>query len=127
MKPIDPAEVSALVDGELPPDRAKEVRLAIADDQSLHRVYRELLAMDADLKLAAAQAAFQPRVVLPGAAGNFGAGMFVAGVVLVLLRVVMKLTSPELAAGLATILLAAVIGWVAWFLLTSPTIAASRD
>jgi anti-sigma factor RsiW len=115
MRPIDPAEISALLDGELPPDRAEEVRRAIAADESLRRVYCELSAMDAELKASAAQAVFQPHLVLPETASNYGFRIFLAAVALVLARVVMKLSSPELAAGLAMILLAVVIGWVLWF------------
>ncbi len=116
MRPIDPAEISALIDGELSPTRADEVRRAIAADEALRRVHSELLAMDADLKEAAAQAVFQPRIALPNVANGFAQRVALAAAALVLARVAMKLASPELAAGLAIALLAVVIGWLLWFL-----------
>jgi anti-sigma factor RsiW len=125
MKPIEPAEISALIDGELPTARAEEVRQAIAGDPSLRRAYDELLAMDADLRSSATQAMFPPRVALPETADSFGVRMFLAAAALVLLRVLMKLSPPELSAGLATALLAVVVGWVLWFLTAGPAAVGS--
>ena len=112
MRRIDPAEISALLDGELPPDRAQEVRLAIAEDASLRRVYQQLAAMDADLKASAAQAMFQPQVVLPAPEIAYGVRIFFTSVILVILRLTMKLSPPQWATVLSIALLAVVVGWL---------------
>jgi anti-sigma factor RsiW len=64
MKPIDPAEISALLDGELPAERAEQVRRAIAEDEALRLEYEEIVALDTDLKACAQAAVFHPRVSL---------------------------------------------------------------
>ena len=112
MRPIDPAEISALIDGELPPERAQEVRRAIAEDASLRRVYDELAAIDAHLTASAARTMFQPEVVLPGAVTGDSSRVFLTAMLLVVLRLVMKLASPELATGMAIVMLVIVVGWV---------------
>ena len=124
MKPIDPAEISALIDGELSPTRADEVRRAIAADEALRRVHSELLAMDTDLKEAATQAVFRPRIALPKPADGLATRLALVAAALVLARVAMKLATPELAAGLAIALLAVVIGWLLWFLTADAVLAA---
>ncbi len=112
MKPIVPAEISALLDGELPPDRAEEVRLAIDQDASLLRVYQELTTMDADLKASAACAMFQPQVIMPAAEDGYGLRILFATIILVILRLAMKLSPPQLATMLSIALLAVVVGWL---------------
>jgi len=112
MRPIDPAEISALIDGELPPERAREVRRAIAQEASLRRVYEQLVRLDTDLKAAAAQVMFQPHVELPRATGGYGMRVFLAAAVLAIVRLAMKWASPGLATIFAAALLAVVVGWV---------------
>jgi len=63
MNPIDPAELSALLDGELPPDRAAQVRGTIDADPALQAEFQRLSALDARWFAAGASAAFQPRPV----------------------------------------------------------------
>ena len=41
MKPVDPAEISALLDGELSPERTEQVRRAIAEDSQLRCVFEQ--------------------------------------------------------------------------------------
>ena len=65
MKRIDPSELSALLDGELAPERAAEVRQAIADDPALRREYEGLARLDDGLRAHAREAVFQPRVEIP--------------------------------------------------------------
>jgi anti-sigma factor RsiW len=65
MKRVDPSELSALLDGELTPERAAEVRQAIADDPALRREYAVLARLDDDLKLHAQETVFQPQVEIP--------------------------------------------------------------
>jgi anti-sigma factor RsiW len=111
MHPIDPAELSAYLDGELPPGRAEEVRTALARDPVLRETYEQLVALDADCKAKAAAALFTPRVQLrPSAvAGRYAA---VAGVFgLLLIRLALKASPPLVGAAVAAILLAVLLGW----------------
>jgi anti-sigma factor RsiW len=112
MLPIDPAELSAFLDGELPAGRAEEVRAALTRDSVLRRSYEQMVARDADWSARAATAMFRPRVRLDRApvAGRF---LTVAAVVLglLLLRAVLKALPPLYEAGLEALLLALVVTW----------------
>ncbi len=68
MNPLDPAELSALLDGELDPRRAAEVQALIAADPGVGAEYESLRLADARLRTLAAPAQFQPRVALPAPA-----------------------------------------------------------
>ena len=112
MLPIDPAELSAYLDGELSARRAEEVRAALARDPALRRSYDHLVACDADWSARAAAAMFRPRVRLPrgSIAGRFlKAAVVVLG--LLLLRMALKTLPPLYGAGLEALLLALVVGW----------------
>ena len=106
MKPIDPREISALLDGELTEQRAAEVRRAIAEDDSLRQAYRQLAALDGDLKACAAEARFRPRVSTTEARGLPG------GHVLSLAGLAFKMLPVGLAEVLELGVLALVVGWV---------------
>jgi anti-sigma factor RsiW len=111
MHPIDPAELSAFLDGELPAERAKEVRAALALDPALHQTYEQLVALDADWKERAATAMFRPRVQL-NAAPSAGRFRIVASMLgLLLLRIAVKALPSLYGAGLDALLLALVVGW----------------
>jgi anti-sigma factor RsiW len=60
---IDPAELSALLDGELPPVRAAEVQAAIDADPHLAAAFHALGGDDLAWRRAAQTAAFQPAPV----------------------------------------------------------------
>jgi anti-sigma factor RsiW len=62
MKPVDPAELSALLDGELSPERSREVEAAIASDPELRTEWEQLRILDARWRSAAATAAFRPQI-----------------------------------------------------------------
>jgi anti-sigma factor RsiW len=64
-RPIDPAELSALIDGELPPERAREVETLIAQNPALRAEYETLRALDARWRANASAALFEPMVRLP--------------------------------------------------------------
>jgi anti-sigma factor RsiW len=64
MKPVDPAEISALLDGELPPQRAAEVRRAIAADAELAALHAQLSGLDRELMSLARACEFEPNVSL---------------------------------------------------------------
>ena len=81
MLPIDPTELSAFLDGELPARRAEEVRAALAQDPVLRQSYELLVERDGDWNAQAAAAMFRPRVRIPHApvAGRFVTNSVPAG------------------------------------------------
>jgi anti-sigma factor RsiW len=111
MDPIDPAELSAYLDGELSAKRAEEVRAALARDPMLRKSYDQLAALDADCKSRAAAAMFRPRVQLTSVAAPRDY-LTAAGVIgLLLIRLALKATPPLLGTVMAALLLALFIGW----------------
>ncbi|MHB8902114.1 MAG: anti-sigma factor family protein [Thermoguttaceae bacterium] len=126
MRPVRPEEVSALLDGELPPERANEVRLAIANDDHLRQVYQELAETDGRLASLAAACRFEPRISLPPVLEPpvLGLPIWAVATGLLIVRIVAKLAP----AGPGLILQAAVIallaGWLLWRLL--PALRADR-
>ncbi len=115
MKPVEPAELSAYLDGELEPARAREVQQALEHEPSLRAEFETLNRLDGAWRAAAGSAAFQPRVRLPrGAAAS---PTLLAGAsaiaVLVALRVIPKLTD---ALGLGLLLhgiaLSLILAWL---------------
>lgn len=111
MKPIEPAEISALLDGELSGQRADEVRRAIAEDESLRQVYEKLADLDGDLKACAAQAAFRPRVSIR-APSALGVRVLAMAALMLLVRLTVKLLPFGLAEVLELAVLALVVGWL---------------
>ena len=67
MNPIDEAELSGLLDGELDPERAAFVRQAIDRYPALKAQFERLSKLDGSCRRVAAQVSFSPRVVLPAA------------------------------------------------------------
>jgi anti-sigma factor RsiW len=112
MLPIDPAELSAFLDGELTPNRAEVVQAALARDPVLRQTYERLARFDVDWKARAATTMFQPRVRF-NRASIASSYLATASVIigLLLLRVALKALPPAYATGLASILLALVVGW----------------
>ena len=112
MVPIDPAELSAFLDGELPARRAEEVRAALAQDPVLRQSYELLVVRDGDWNARAAAAMFWPRVRMPRA--PIACRVVTAAAVvfgLLLLRMALKALPPHYGAGLEALLLAIVVGW----------------
>lgn len=116
MNPIDPAELSAYLDGELSPARAREIETALMSSPALRAALDALTKADETWRTAARSAAFRPVVRLPGAALPAKVSISrMAGVVALLLavRFLPKLTGAldwELVAN--GIALAVVIAWV---------------
>ena len=111
MLPIEPAELSAFLDGELRAGRADEVRTALAQDPVLRQSFDQLVALDADWKARASAAMFRPRVRLDG---DFVPGrLLVAAAVFVLLlfRIALRSQPPLLGAGVELLLLVVLVGW----------------
>ncbi len=69
-KPLEPHELSGLLDGELDPTRAAEVRRAVEADTDLRAEFDHLSAMDRTWSAAAGQAAFRPKMILPTSRGT---------------------------------------------------------
>ncbi len=91
MKPVDPAEVSALLDGELSPERAEQVRRAIAEDSELGCVFEELSAVHRDLITCAAAARFRPRISLAKSTSFPAVGVVGLALAMLILRLTIKL------------------------------------
>jgi len=64
MRLIEPAELSAFLDGELDPDRAREIATALASDSELREEYGALAKADVVWKAAADSALFKPSTQL---------------------------------------------------------------
>ena len=100
MRPIEPEELSAFVDGELDAQRMREVEVAIANDPAVRRALETIADADSAWRLAAKSARFQPSVRLPTRSWLRSPALGGASVlVLLLIRVLPKL-SDAMAAGL---------------------------
>ncbi|CAN5510438.1 hypothetical protein BH10PLA2_BH10PLA2_03130 [soil metagenome] len=110
MLPIDPAELSAYVDGELTSQRAEEIRAALARDPVLRATYEQLAVLDADWSARAASVMFRPRVRV-GPAPFAGPFLLVAAMVLglLLVRMGLKFLPPILGTSLEAMLLVLVV------------------
>ena len=64
-RPVEPHELSGLLDGELDPQRVTEIRCAIEVDAQLRAEFDRLSALDHAWSAAVTGAAFRPRVSLP--------------------------------------------------------------
>lgn len=67
MNPIDPAELSAYLDGELSPARAREVEAAMTSSPALRAEFDALLEADEKWRAAGRSASFRPDIRLRGA------------------------------------------------------------
>jgi anti-sigma factor RsiW len=117
MSPFDPAELSAYLDGELAPDRARQLKAMIASDPGLQAEVEALRQADTAFRNAAGTAAFTPRVRLPATAGDIRPVLAIAALALVLAAVRL---APKLMGSLAFdvalhgIVLAVVLLGVTW-------------
>jgi anti-sigma factor RsiW len=111
MNPVDPGELSALLDGELPTWRATEVRQALQADPALASAFEDLARLDAAWQAQAARLAFTPGVSLRrGLLRRFlRTGGLMLG--LVALRLGLKLAPPSVEIIVALAVLALVAGW----------------
>ena len=112
MKPVDPTEVSALLDGELSPERAEQVRCAIAEDSELRRVFDELSIVHTDLMHCAAAARFQPRLTLAKSTSSPGISIVGLGLTVLTLRLTVKLLPLGLGVAFQATALVFVLLWV---------------
>ncbi len=128
MNPVYPKELSALLDGELDTERAREVEMQIAVDPALRRAFEALSGADAVWRAAAATAIFEPAIELPASASRpiwlvICAPLIVA---LVLLRMASKLIeSPAFGFGLHALALTALLAAVIWHISRDMTASTS--
>jgi anti-sigma factor RsiW len=122
MTRVQPEELSALLDGELNPTRAREVETQIAADPELRGELQLLRETDARWRAAAATAAFQPALRLPDAAHRPRRFLAATTVIMTLtaVRMAAKLTdSLVLSFGLQAVVFATVLAAIVWFAQTS--------
>lgn len=117
MKPVDSAELSALLDGELSPGRAAEVRRALAEDSELRTEFENLSAVHSDLIASAEAAKFHPRISLAGGTWFPAAGIIGFAVAMLALRLVVKLIPLGVGAVVQLAALTLVLWWVVSYLL----------
>ena len=93
MKPIEPAELSGYLDGELGPDRIRELEAALADDPLLRADYHALANADSAWRSAVHQAAFAPNTQLPLSKSLISSPFAIAAILflLLVLRITPKL------------------------------------
>ena len=110
MTPVQPEELSALLDGELSPERAAEIERRMASDPALRTAFEALSDLDARWRTAARTAVFTPVIARP--APQPGTWMAAAGIAagLVVLRLVVRAIDVEgLAFALQAVVLAALL------------------
>lgn len=92
-RPVEEHELSGLLDGQLDPERAREVREAILADERLKVEYERLAGLDQQLIASAREAIFRPAVSLPssGLSAYFAIILAAAIFVLVVVRMLPKL------------------------------------
>ena len=111
MKPVQPEEISALLDGELAPGRAEEVRRAIAEEQGLREVYQQMADMDGDLISYAAECQFNPRLSLPSDVPAFHISIWPVAFCLFAVHILAKLLPVSSGIGIQLVALALLVGW----------------
>ena len=112
MKPVSPEEISALLDGELSPDRAEEVRRAMAEDQALREVYRQLADLDRDLNSYAAACQFSPHLAWPSRSPALDVSLGAVALALLAVRILAKTLAFGPGLGVQCVALALVVGWL---------------
>jgi|GEM_PF-1097445 len=117
MKPIDPTEISAFLDGELSPEDAERVRHAIAEDSSLRCEYEKLVALDAELKGAAREVMFRPEVTLPSRSEEIRINIPLLVLILVALRFGIKVAPLFIGSAVEIVFLCIFLVWVLKYLL----------
>lgn len=92
MSPIRPEELSALLDGELPADRAAQVRAELERDPEQRAALQRLDVLDRSWRGAARSAQFRPVVRLPEAPPLRWPGAAAAAILLLtILRIAVRL------------------------------------
>jgi anti-sigma factor RsiW len=117
MSDLDPAELSAFLDGELDPDRAAQVAAMIEADDGVRAEYALLKRADAQWRSMARRAAFRPEVRWPRPAQAFPAWAAAALLFILLAGIAGKLTgamASSLALNAVSLLLLASVLVTTW-------------
>ncbi|MGO8749105.1 MAG: anti-sigma factor family protein [Thermoguttaceae bacterium] len=117
MKPVSPEEISALLDNELSPQRAAEVRRAIAEDGELRRVYEQLADLDGDLGSYAVACQFTPQVALPSRPKMLNISIWAVAFGLLAVRILARAVSFGPGVGIELAALVFVLAWLFHWLL----------
>jgi anti-sigma factor RsiW len=115
MKPVESAEISAFLDGELSSARASEVEAALKADSALRAEFNALARMDAAWRSVASTSVFAPKVKLARNARLVRPWLGTAAILIVLVavRILPKLTDAlEFGFVLHGIGLVIVLAWV---------------
>jgi hypothetical protein len=112
MNPIDPSEITALLDGELSREREEQVRLAIAEDPDLQREYCLLAGLHNEWLATAGNAGFCPDVSIPADRNTMPPSVFLLVGILLILRIITKTLSPGVAWSLEITALALILTWL---------------
>jgi hypothetical protein len=94
MKPVQPEELSALLDGEIDSQRAREIRAQFEADPDLRAQFDALRQRDTQWRTAAAAAAFDPSISMSTARASTISGPAI--VLLVMLMVLVRFVSKVL-------------------------------
>jgi anti-sigma factor RsiW len=117
MTPVLPEELSALMDGELDADRAREVEAQLAANPHLRAEFSRLVEMDAQWRAAATTAVFAPAVRLPLSTAGLSSAAVVTALIIGLigLRMAPKwFESLTLGFGLHAVALAGLLAGLTW-------------
>jgi len=117
MNSVDPAELSALLDGELSPERTEKVRGALAENSELRSVFENLLAVHRELTACGLAARFRPRIWLPSGTRFPVVDVLGFAVAMLILRVTVKFVPLGVGVILQATALAVVLWWVSSCLL----------
>ena len=90
MNPIQPEELSALIDGELDPQREREIRTELAVNAQLRTELDTLRRLDASVRAAAEKAAFDPSITFAPRSEFPWASMFALVGMLLFIRFAVK-------------------------------------
>jgi anti-sigma factor RsiW len=111
MKPIDDEKLSGLLDGELPPGEAEQLRRAIAGDEELGRQFALLQSLDGELKAVGESAAVQPRVRIPMKASDAPLSLPWMILAAMILRIALKVVPQPMSCLLGAAVLAFLVSW----------------
>lgn len=135
MIPVRPEELSALLDGELDPARAREVRAQLETSPALRSEFEALSVADSAWRVAAGASAFTPRVELPaprekeadaGTTVWLLPAVAMAISILILLRIMLKLTGSDAwMVGLPAVSLTLLLIGVVWLVRTESRVASN--
>ncbi|HLT62977.1 MAG TPA: zf-HC2 domain-containing protein [Pseudohongiella sp.] len=116
MKAVEPAELSAYLDGELSSERMAEIDAALTTDANLRAEFEALKSADIQWKAAAKAATFHPEVQLPESRAQVFTPVMLAVIVvtLIALRMIPKFADMMVfAIALHAIALVSLLPWLA--------------